>query len=68
MGAEYGGRANITEPASLSNEGWVGQLRASVRPVITYLFFTLFAPVKACTLYILITDHNIHLYQALPQI
>lgn len=54
--------------ASLSNAGWVGQLRASVRPVITYLFFTLFASVKACTLYILITDHNIHLYQALPQI
>jgi|TARA_R110000851_G_scaffold83296_1_gene182035 hypothetical protein len=35
---------------SLTSDGFVSQLRASVRPVITYLFFTLFATVKISSL------------------
>jgi len=42
----------IEHDMSMSNEsGFFGGLRKSVRPVITYLFFTLFATVKGTMLY-----------------
>ena len=47
---------------------WVDGLRASVRPVITYAFFLLFATVKTAALYVLITDRGFTVVQALPQI
>ncbi len=35
---------------AMKSEGFVSQLRASVRPVLTYLFFILFATVKVSAL------------------
>ena len=39
---------------SLKTTGFMSALRASVRPVITYLFFTLFAVIKGTAIYGLI--------------
>jgi len=47
---------------------WVDGLRASVRPVITYVFFLLFATVKAAALYVLVNEQGLSIIQALPQI
>ncbi|MEO5337244.1 MAG: hypothetical protein H7841_10165 [Magnetospirillum sp. WYHS-4] len=47
---------------------WVDALAGSVRPVITYAFFTLFAAVKGSALYLLIAVEGVLLAQALPQI
>jgi len=48
--------------------GWVDTLRASVRPIITYAFFGLFASVKGSGLYVLITVEGLLFAEALPQI
>jgi hypothetical protein len=47
---------------------WVDTLRASVRPIITYAFFGLFASVKGSGLYVLITVEGLLFAEALPQI
>ena len=47
---------------------WVDTLRASVRPVITYAFFILFASVKGAALYVLIAVEGLLLAEALPRI
>ena len=48
---------SIYNHASLpSNVGWIEGLRASVRPVVTYAFFLLFAFVKISILIILIKE------------
>ena len=47
---------------------WVDSLRASVRPVITYAFFLLFASVKGSALYVLIAVEGLLLAEALPRI
>ena len=47
---------------------WVDSLRASVRPIITYAFFGLFASVKGSGLYVLITVEGLLLTEALPRI
>ena len=47
---------------------WVDALRASVRPVITYAFFALFAAVKGSALYLLIAVEGMLLAEALPRI
>lgn len=47
---------------------WVDALAGSVRPIITYAFFALFAAVKASALYLLIAVEGVLLAQALPQI
>ena len=47
---------------------WVDALRASVRPVITYAFFTLFASVKGSALYVLVAFEGVLLAEALPRI
>lgn len=39
--------------SSLSGEGFIGALRASIRPVITYVFFMLFVAVKMMTIYVM---------------
>jgi len=53
---------------TLSGVAWVDALRATVRPVITYAFFTLFAAVKGSALYVLIVVEGMLLAEALPQI
>jgi hypothetical protein len=47
---------------------WVDALAGSVRPIITYAFFALFAAVKGAALYLLIAVEGVLLAQALPQI
>ena len=47
---------------------WVDSLRASVRPIITYAFFLLFASVKGSALYVLIAVEGLLLAEALPRI
>ncbi len=47
---------------------WVDALRATVRPVITYAFFMLFASVKGSALYVLIAIEGLLLAEALPRI
>ena len=47
---------------------WVDALRASVRPVITYAFFLLFASVKGSALYVLIVVEGLLIAEALPRI
>ena len=44
---------------SLDAGPFVNGLRGSVRPVITYLFFALFAAVKATLIYALIANQNV---------
>ena len=44
---------------SMKSTGFMAGLRASVRPVITYLFFTLFAVIKGTALYGLIYTDGI---------
>jgi len=67
--------ADITESKALykhagrdSGVKWVEGLRASVRPVITYAFFILFATVKGAGLYILIQAEGVDIAKALTQI
>ena len=47
---------------------WVDGLRASVRPVITYAFFTLFTAVKLSTLYVLMAEEGLAFVIAIPQV
>jgi len=47
---------------------WVDALAGTVRPVITYAFFALFAAVKGSALYVLIAVEGMLLAQALPEI
>ncbi len=47
---------------------WVDGLRASVRPVITYAFFLLFAAVKFSALIVLVAYEKQPLVMALPQV
>ncbi len=47
---------------------WVDGLRASVRPLITYAFFILFAAVKGSGLYLLIAVEGLLIAEALPRI
>jgi hypothetical protein len=47
---------------------WVDALRGTVRPVITYAFFLLFATVKGSALYILIAVEGLLVAEALPRI
>ena len=44
---------------SMKSTGFMGGLRASVRPVLTYLFFTLFALIKGTALYGLIYTNGV---------
>ena len=44
---------------SIDAGGFVNGLRCSVRPVITYLFFLMFASVKGTMIYAMITNQNL---------
>ena len=44
---------------SIDAGGFVNGLRGSVRPVITYLFFIMFASVKGTMIYAMITNQNL---------
>ena len=46
----------------------VDGLRASVRPLITYVFFLLFTTVKISALTVLVYEQGMTLIEALPQI
>lgn len=53
---------------SVKASTWVNNLRASVRPIITYAFFGLFAAVKLATFIFLITKMQLAPTQALVNI
>jgi len=61
-------RALLRHDSQLSGVKWVDGLRASVRPLITYAFFLLFAAVKSAALYVLVVDEGIDLVAALPEV
>ena len=68
-------QADLTESLALlkhdsqpSGVQWIDGLRASVRPVITYAFFSLFTGVKVSALYILIIAQGLNWFDALPRI
>lgn len=54
--------------SSLDGKGFIGGLRASVRPVITYTFFLLFFVVKSIAIYQLVVVGNVPFVNALPLI
>jgi len=63
---ELDAQAEIAETAglyahdqSLDSGGFVNALRGSVRPVITYLFFALFAAIKGSMVYAMIVHQNV---------
>ena len=52
-------KAIYKHASKMKNDGWVGRLRASVLPILTYLFFAVFAIVKGAALYAAIAyDHQ----------
>lgn len=53
--------------ARLDGGSFINALRASVRPVVTYLFFILFCAIKACAVVIMM-QKGITVEQALPVI
>jgi hypothetical protein len=64
--AELDAQAEIAETKGLYEHdrnidagGFVNGLRGSVRPVITYLFFIMFASVKGTMIYAMITNQNL---------
>lgn len=48
--------------------GWIDGLRASVRPLLLYLFFLLFTVVKFGALYVMVSLDGVPVIQALHQI
>lgn len=60
--------ALLKHDAQPSGEPWVDALRASVRPVLTYAFFLLFAAVKFCALYVMVADDGLTFVVALTNI
>lgn len=60
-------KALYRHDSRLSGVRWVDGLRASVRPIITYAFFLLFAWVKISAL-VMLTHGGLSIGQALPQV
>ena len=60
--------ALLKHDSQSSGVRWIDGLRASVRPVITYAFFLLFAAVKTCAPILLVVDQGVAFTVALPQI
>lgn len=54
--------------AKLSGVRWVDGLRASVRPVITYVFFLMFAVVKISALCVMVNHEGINIVYALQEV
>jgi hypothetical protein len=61
-------RAIYRHDATMKNDGWVGGLRASVRPVVTYLLLGLLIAIKSVGLYALVVLEGMMVSEALPQI
>lgn len=61
-------KAIYRHDGKMKNDGWVGGLRASVRPVVTYLLLGLLIAVKATGMYALIALEGVMVSAALPQI
>ena len=61
-------KALYRHDAALNTGGWVDGLRASVRPIVTYAFFVLFASVKGSGLYLLIAVEGLLIAEVLPRI
>jgi len=61
------GESVRSHDAALDGGSFINALRASVRPVITYLFFFLFCAIKICAVYIMMSK-GIALELALPKI
>ena len=53
---------------SIDAGGFVNALRGSVRPVLTYAFFGLFATIKGVTLYAMVNTHGMDLSAGLLEI
>ena len=53
---------------SIDAGGFVNALRGSVRPVLTYAFFGLFATIKGVTLYAMVNTHGMDLSVGLLEI
>ena len=53
---------------SIDAGGFVNALRGSVRPVLTYAFFSLFATIKGVTLYAMVNTHGMDLSAGLLEI
>jgi len=53
---------------SIDAGGFVNGLRGSVRPVLTYAFFILFATIKGVTLYAMVSTHGMDLSAGLLEI
>ena len=72
--AEINAQADIAESQALyrtaapTGVAWVDALSGTVRPVITYAFFGLFAAVKVAALYVLIAVNGMAAAPALLQI
>lgn len=67
--------ADLREGESLRNHdntiddrGFIGGLRASVRPVVTYVFFALFFAVKGAAIYHVVTVGGLGFTEAMPLI
>ena len=60
--------ALLKHDAQPSGVPWVDALRASVRPVLTYAFFLLFAAVKCSALYVMVADDGLTFVVALTNI
>jgi hypothetical protein len=55
------------QDASLKGSPWIESMRASVRPVITYVFFILFVLIKVCALVTLLKAGTL-VVDALPRL
>lgn len=60
--------ALLKHDAQPSGVPWVDALRSSVRPVLTYAFFLLFAAVKCSALYVMVADDGLTFVVALTSI
>lgn len=60
------GESLRSHDAALTSDGFVNALRASVRPIITYVFFALFLIIKAIGIYHVVHLGGIPIGQALP--
>ncbi|MBF0129656.1 MAG: hypothetical protein HQL33_06665 [Alphaproteobacteria bacterium] len=68
VGADIAESLALYKTAAPSGVAWVDALAGTVRPMVTYAFFALFAAVKGAALYVLVSVEGILLAQALPQI
>ena len=66
--ADIGESQALYKSAAPTGVAWVDALAGTVRPVITYAFFALFAAVKGSALYVLIAVEGLVIADALPRV